>query len=186
MERNLTLLFLSFKLVGFILSWWDSLGKKLLMFGILANISQNFVGLLDLTESKSSETNLDQCSIVHNLIFNWLHCYHLWHMSFHHQISSFSELVVERKVVHLLKGHSDSLLGQTPLLHDVCKFTNSLLRVLKEVGPAWCFAHALLDRGVSEVVLIVDVVELNDGDTWLVIVLLKATEVSHQRVTQKQ
>ena len=81
------------------------------MLRVLANISQNFVGLLDFTESKSSESNLDKRSVVHNLILDWLHGYDLGHMGFHHHVSSFSKLVMECKVVHLLESHSDSLLG---------------------------------------------------------------------------
>lgn len=81
------------------------------MLRVLANISQNFVGLLDLTESKSGQSDLDKCSVVHNLVLDWLHGDDLGHMCFHHHVSSFSKLVVECKVVHLLESHSDSLLG---------------------------------------------------------------------------
>jgi hypothetical protein len=147
------------------------------MLGVLADVSEDLVGLSDLTESKSGETDLDKGTVVHNLVLDGLHSDYLRHMSFHHHVSGFSEPVMEGEVIDLLEGHSDTLLGQTPFLDNFNQISHSLLRVLQEVDSFRSLAETLLDGSVGAVILVVDVVKFDNCKAGLVFLLVEVTEI---------
>ena len=47
------------------------------MFGVLANIDEDVVRLFNLAQSESCETDLDQRSVVQNLVIDWLYADYL-------------------------------------------------------------------------------------------------------------
>ena len=50
----------------------DALRQELSESGILEDLHQNFMGLLDLTKSEQGHADLCQCSIVKNLVVHVL------------------------------------------------------------------------------------------------------------------
>lgn len=95
------------------------MGKKFLQFRILANVSQNFVRLLDAAQAESGKTDLDKSAVVENLVLHYLLVDDLLHVGLHHQVTSLSESVVDGQVINLLKGGSDALFGIAPLVNDL-------------------------------------------------------------------
>lgn len=89
------------------------------MLGVLTNVSKNLVGLSDFTKSEGGKTDLNQSTVVHNLVLDWLHSDNLGHTSLHHHVSGLTEFVMKREVVYLLQSDSHTLFGQTPSLDDI-------------------------------------------------------------------
>lgn len=68
-ERNLSLLFLGFELNGLVLLLRNLLGQKFAVLAVLADVGQDLMGLLNLAQTESTKADLDQGTVVKDLIF---------------------------------------------------------------------------------------------------------------------
>lgn len=74
------------------------------------------MGFLDFAETEGGKTNLNEGTIVHNLVISVLLANNLTHMSLHHQVSSFSKLIMNSQVINLLECSSNTLSWVAPLV----------------------------------------------------------------------
>lgn len=159
---------------------------------MLADFIKDLVGLFNFAETELGETDLDKGSIVKNLVVDWLYSYNLGHLCFKQEFLSFTNVVVQCKMVHLHQSHSHLLSGIAMLVHQANQGSNITGTFVAEVDSWLSYAVAtlrlpsLLDLFVDLVILVVNVDQLNNCNTRLVLVLVAVLEKGEQIIAKEQ
>ena len=86
MMWQLSTLLLNFEFLRLVLLSTETLCKEFLVSGVLVNLDEDLMRLIDVTKSEGGHTSLSQSSVVQNLVIDWLDSNHLTHMRFLHQV----------------------------------------------------------------------------------------------------
>jgi len=129
-ERNLALELLDLKLNGLFLKLHQTLGQKLTVSLMLADINKALVSFFNLTATEESETNLSNCSVVDNLVINSLKTNDFGDMGLQKQILSLDNSVVESMVVGLAESSAYLDGRSTLLVNKVDKARDFFFRIV--------------------------------------------------------
>lgn len=167
-ERNLALELLDLKLNGLFLKLHQTLGQKLTVSLMLADINKTLVSFFNLTATEESEANLSNCSVVDNLVINSLKTNNFGDMGLQKQILSLDNSVVESMVVDLAESSAYLDGRSTLLVNKVDKARDFLFGIVKEVSILqliWLVSKSCFDILVQAIILIVDVVNFSHCNT---------------------
>ena len=134
MSGHLSSSFLLFLLLGLLVVTVETLSEELSESGVLEDLDEDVVGLLDAAESEESHTDLSKSSVVEDLVINILGLMDdLTNVSLLDQILSLDHLVVKSQVVNLEKGRLDTHLRLTHTLNQLNDLVDLGARVLHKV-----------------------------------------------------
>lgn len=137
------------------------------------------MGLLNLTESKGGETDLNECTIVQDLVISRLLADDLTHVGLHHEVTGLSEFVVNSEVVYLLEGSTHTLSWITPGMYHLHKLINHISAVVLDAEDIALFilGKSELDGVSDNHIFVVEVVDHDDSDSRLVFGLFPLGQV---------
>lgn len=195
MSGHLSSSLLLFLLLSLLVVAVETLSEELSESGVLEDLDEDVVGLLDAAKSEESHTDLSKSSVVEDLVINILGLMDdLTNVSLLDQVLSLNHLVVKSQVVDLEKGCLDAHLRLTDALDKLDDLFNLDHGVLNGIDTteALCNVtatfslHSLLDLGVDRVILVVNVLELDEGNTAAEGLQIELVDEYHGLINQEK